>query len=158
MKRPLLTLVTVLAVVLPAVRLLGQSSDPVVGTWVLNLSKSKFSPGPAPKSETRTYVLVGQEIKANSKGVDADGKPTAGEWTVNYDGKDRPQTGDPNADTLSLKRVDAFTTESTEKKAGKVVITGTRVISRDGKVMTITTKGTNSKGQSINDVMVYDKR
>jgi hypothetical protein len=119
MRRHLLTLVTVLAVVLPAVRLLGQSSDAVVGTWGLNLSKSKFSPGPAPKSETRTYILAGQEIKASSKGVDADGKPTIGEWTVNYDGKDRPETGDPNADTLSLKRVDAFTTESTEKKAGK---------------------------------------
>ncbi len=158
MKRHLLTLVTVLAVVLPAVRLLGQSSDPVVGTWELSLSKSKFSPGPAPKSETRTYILAGQEIRASSKGVDADGKPTAGEWTVNYDGKDRPETGDPNVDTLSLKRVDPFTTESTEKKAGKVVITGTRVISRDGKVMTITSKGTNAKGQSINDVMVYDKR
>ena len=158
MGRHLLTIVTVLAVALPAVRLLGQASDPVVGTWVLNLSKSKFSPGPGPKSETRTYVVAGQEIKASSKGVDADGKPTAAAWTVNYDGKDRPQTGDPNVDTLSLKRVDAFTTESTEKKAGKVVVTGTRVISGDGKLMTITVKGTTAKGQTFNDMMVYDKQ
>ena len=158
MRRHLLTVVTVLAVALPAVRLLAQASDPVVGTWVLNLSKSKFSPGPAPKSETRAYVVAGQDIKASSKGVDADGKPTTGAWTVNYDGKDRPMTGDPDADTLSVKRVDAFTVESIEKKAGKIVITGTRVIARDGKLMTITIKGTNAKGQSINDVMVFDKR
>ena len=158
MTRHLLTMVTVLAVALPAVRLLGQAGDPVVGTWVLNISKSKFSPGPAPKSETRTYVVAGQDIKASSKGVDADGKPTAGTWTVNTDGKDRPMTGDPDADSLAVKRVDAFTVESIEKKAGKIVITATRVISRDGKLMTITFKGTNAKGQPRNDVWVFDKQ
>jgi hypothetical protein len=31
--------------------------DPVIGTWQLNVSKSTFTPGPAPKSETRTYSL-----------------------------------------------------------------------------------------------------
>jgi len=40
----------------------------------------------------------------------------------------------------------------------RVVITGTRTISRDGKVMTITNKGTNAKGQTVNDVLVFEKR
>ena len=106
----------------------------------------------------RTYVVAGQEIKVTAKGVDGDGKPTARELTLAYDGKDRAMTGDPDADLLSLKRIDAFTTEFTEKKAGKVVITGTRTISRDGTVMTITAKGTNAKGQTINNVMVFEKR
>jgi hypothetical protein len=136
----------------------AQATDPIVGTWELNVAKSKFSPGPAPKSETRTYVMAGEDIKATSTGVDGTGTPTAGEWTINYDGKDRPQTGNPNADSLSLKRVDAFTAEFTQKKAGKVVITGTRTISKDGKVLTITTKGTNAKGQTIHDVEVFEKR
>lgn len=136
----------------------AQGTDPIVGSWELNVAKSKFSPGPAPKSESRTYVLAGQDIKASSTGIDASGERTAREWTINYDGKDRPVTGRPDADTLSLKRIDAFTTEFTQKKAGKVVITGTRVISKDGKVMTITTKGTNAKGQTINDVEVFEKR
>ena len=155
-----LRLVTVLGifVALFAIRSAAQGADPVIGTWVLNVAKSKFSPGPAPKSESRTYVAVGQEIKATSKGVDADGKPTTGEWTVVYDEKDRPMTGNSDADMLSLKRIDAFTTEFTQKKAGKVVSSGTRAISKDGKVMTITTKGTNAKGQPINDVQVFEKR
>jgi len=38
------------------------------------------------------------------------------------------------------------------------VITGTRSISRDGKVMTITTKGKTAGGQTINDVEVFEKR
>ncbi len=136
----------------------AQAADPVVGTWELNIAKSTFTPGPAPKSETRTYVVVGQDITATSKGVDADGKATSGQWTVNYDGKDRPATGLPDLDALSLKRIDVFTTEFTQKKAGKVVATGTRTISTDGKVMTITSKGTNAKGQAFNNVEVFDKR
>ncbi len=145
-------------VVLAGFELAAQATDPIVGTWELNVAKSKHSPGPAPKSETRTYVVAGPDIKATSKGVDSTGKPTTAEWTVNYDGKDRPQSGDPDADMLSVKRVDAFTTEFTEKRAGKVVITGTRTISKDGKVMTITAKGINARGQTVNDVKVFEKR
>ena len=59
---------------------------------------------------------------------------------------------------ISLKRIDAFTTEFSQKRAGKVVMTGTRIISRDGKVMTITTKGTDVKGQAVNNVEVFEKR
>jgi hypothetical protein len=152
------TVLGIALVGLAALQAAGQATDPLVGTWELNVAKSKFDPGPAPKSETRTYVMAGQDIKATSKGVDASGKPSAGEWTINYDGKDRPQTGNPDADTLSLQRIDDHTVSFTQKKAGKTVITGTRTISADGKVMTITTKGTNSKGQPINNVWVFDKR
>jgi hypothetical protein len=141
----------------------AQAADSLVGTWELNIAKSTYNPGPAPKSETRTYVVVvGQDINATSKGVDAEGKPTSGQWTVNYDGRDRPVTGSPadsgDLDAVSLKRIDTFTTEFTQKRAGKVVATGTRVISKDGKIMTITTKGTNAKGQAFNNVQVFDKR
>ena len=103
-------------------------------------------------------MVAGQDIKASSKGVDGAGKPTAASWTLNYDGKYRPETGYPNADELSVKRVNASSTEFTQKRAGKVVITGTRTISPDGKVMTITYKGTDASGQSINNVEVFEKR
>lgn len=151
---------TALGIVLASfgIQAAAQDHDPLVGAWELNVAKSKFTPGPAPKSESRTYVVAGQDIKASSKGVDGTGKVTAAEWTVNYDGKDRPETGNPNADALSLKRIDAFSAEFTQKMAGKVVLTGTRTISRDGKVMTITTKGTNAKGQIVDNVEVFEKR
>ena len=140
------------------VHVAAQTADPLIGTWELNVAKSKYNPGPAPKSETRTYVVVGQDISATTKGVDADGNPTSRQMTLNYDGKDRPATGSPDLDALSLKQIDAFTAEFTLKRAGKVVATGTRAISKDGKVMTITAKGTNAKGQAFNDVQVFDKR
>ena len=152
--------VTALGIILAFVGIqsAAQGSDPILGTWELNVAKSKYSPGPAPKSESRTYVMAGQDIKATSRGVDGTGKPISGEWTVNYDGKDRPTTGFADADALSLKRIDPFTAEFTQKMAGKVVITGTRTISRDGKVMTITSKGINEKGQTFNEVAVFEKR
>ena len=104
---------TVLGIVVAlfGTRSAAQGTDPVVGTWVLNVAKSTFSPGPAPKSESRTYVAAGKEIKVTSAGVGADGKPTAGGWTIVADGRDVPMTGNPNADTLSLKQIDAFSTE-----------------------------------------------
>lgn len=147
-----------LFVVLIGVHPRAQGNDPVVGTWVLNVAKSKFSPGPAPKSETRTYTQAGNQINASSKGVDGDGKATSSTWTVVYDGKEHAVTGDPDADMLMLKRVDANSTEFTEKKGGKVVLTGTRTVSKDGKTLTITTKGTNAKGQKVDDMAVYDKK
>ena len=32
------------------------AADPAIGTWKLNLAKSTFSPGPAPRSQVRTYA------------------------------------------------------------------------------------------------------
>ena len=141
-----------------AVELAAQGADPIIGTWELNVAKSKYTAGPALKSQTRTYVAEGELIKVNLEGVDGTGKPMAASWSMAYDGKDRPQTGTPNADTLSLKRLNDSTVEFTQKKAGKVVVTGTRTISPDGKEMTITSKGTNALGQTIDDVEVFEKR
>ena len=59
---------------------------------------------------------------------------------------------------VSLKRIDARTTVRTDKKGGKVLATRTRVVSQDGKTLTITSKGTNAQGQAFNEVGVYDKR
>jgi hypothetical protein len=151
------TVLVMIVIAAAAVELAAQAADPLVGKWELNVAKSKYNPGPAPQSESRTYVVAGKDIKASMKGVDSTGKPTAGSWIINYEGKERPMTGVADADTLTFKRVDASTVEFTQKKAGKVVITGTRTISPDGKVMTIKSKGTNASGQTINNVEVFEK-
>jgi hypothetical protein len=47
------------AIVLLAATLIGgiaMAKDPVVGTWKLDVAKSKFTPGPALKSATRVYT------------------------------------------------------------------------------------------------------
>jgi ABC-type transport system substrate-binding protein len=134
------------------------AADPAVGTWKLNISKSKFSPGPPPQSATVTYEETAHGIKRTGEAVNAEGNKTSFDYTAQYDGKDYPVNGNRNADTISLKRVNDRTVESTLKKDGKVVTTVRRVVSPDGKTMTLTITGTNAQGQKVNNVQVFDKQ
>jgi hypothetical protein len=81
----------------------------------------------------------------------------AGEFTVIRDGKDYPYK-QPQADMISLTSVDATTTKFVLKKEGKEVGTGTRVISKDGKTMTLSGKGTDAAGKPVESTLVFDKR
>ena len=132
--------------------------DPVIGTWQLNVSKSTFTPGPAPKSETRTYSQSGQSITLAIKRVGADGKEMTSQTTYQLDGKDYPWTGDPSVDSLSVKQVDSNTIKFAQKKAGKVVSTGSRTVSKDGQTLTLKIKGTTAKGEEFDDVLVLDRK
>ena len=134
--------------------------NPAVGTWKLNLEKSKYNPGPAPKSLTRTVEAQGDQVKYIFEGVNADGSGFAYSFTVRYDGKDYPVTGSMpgGADTIAIKRIDSNMFEATLKKAGKVVGTSKAEVSKDGKVTTITSEGTNEGGQPTNTVAVYDRQ
>ena len=64
----------------------------------------------------------------------------------------------PDADTVARTRINVTTIQTVSKKGGKVTTTSTQVISSDGKTRTITTKGTNGQGQTINNVGVYEKQ
>jgi hypothetical protein len=156
----ILGVIVTLGVVLGAslVRVSAQASNPRIGTWKLNVEKSKYSPGPAPQSVTMKIEAAGEGEKATTEGVNAAGTATMTQYTAQYDGKDYPITGSQNADTVALKRIDARTLERTDKKGDKMVATSTRVISADGKTMTVTTKGTNAQGQAVNNVTVWDKQ
>jgi len=133
-------------------------TDPLIGTWKLNPAKSKLNSGPPPKSQTLTYEAAGQGVKVTVKGTDAEGKPIDSQFTANYDGKDYPVTGNPGWDTITLKRIDAYKSESARKKAGKVVGTATRVVSKDGKTLTLTEEGVTAKGEKFRNTVVYDKQ
>src|SRR5215475_10250505 len=99
-----------LVVVATMAVVLGQTSNPHVGTWKLNASKSKYTPGTGLKSGTATIEPAGSGVKTVVDGVQADGKATHYEYTANYDGKDVRITGEaPNGDTVALTRVDANT-------------------------------------------------
>jgi hypothetical protein len=130
----------------------------LAGTWKLNVAKSTYSPGPAPKSMTIVYTPAGESMKITVELVPATGAAQKWETTGAYDGKDHPITGNPRADTISMKRVNDTTGESTFKKAGKVTAVNTRVLSADGKTLTITSKGTTEDGKPRNDVAVYDRQ
>lgn len=136
---------------------LAQTPKGLAGTWKLNVAKSKFNPGPAPKSMTVTYTPAGNGVKIVVDVTPADGPAQHWEMTGSYDGKEYPLTGNPTADTVSFKLVDPSTGESTFKKDGKVTSMNTRVLSADGKTLTITSKGTTADGKPRTDVQVFEK-
>jgi hypothetical protein len=135
-------------------------SNPVVGTWKLNLEKSKFNPGPAPKSLTRTVEAQGDGAKYTFDGIGGDGTAIAYNFAISFDGKENPIMGSMpgGADTIAIKRTDSNTFEATLTKAGKVISTSNVKVSQDGKVTTVTSKGTDKAGHSTTDVSVYDKQ
>jgi hypothetical protein len=133
---------------------LAQSSDPLVGTWKLNVEKSKGA-----KSGSTTIEAAGKGVKFTVDLVATDGTKSHWGFTANYDGKDAPVTGDsPYGEVVALTRVDAKTTRITSKHNGKVTATSTIVLSADGKTRTTTTKGTDVKGQPLDIVSVYEKQ
>ena len=134
--------------------------DPFLGTWKLNVNKSKFVPGPARKSETRMVVTSPNGMKVSVKRVNADGSTHEFEYTSNLDNKTYPIVGDgpEGADSIAANLTAPNTIQSTLKKGGKVIVTSTLTVSADGKVLTITSKGTQADGKQFSNVAVYDKQ
>ena len=129
-----------------------------LGTWKMDAAKSKFSPGPAPKSLTLKWESTPAGIKFTSDGVGADGKPSHTSYVSKFDGKDVAYEGNPEADTSSSMKVDDNSYTNTWKKAGKPTIMAKVVVAADGKSMTITQTGTNAKGEAVNNTIVYTKQ
>ena len=136
----------------------AQGPNPLIGTWTLNIAKSNFSPGPPPKSQTRTYTQNGDGLKFVSAGVNADGSAGNNSWAAHFDGKDHPMVGNPNTDMVTITMVGASTMDFTSKKGGKVTSTSRLTVSKDGKTMTRWTGGTNNAGLPQSNFEVFDKQ
>lgn len=150
--------VTTLLLVTFALNMSAAAADQHSGTWKMNPAKSTYSPGPTPKSFIVKIDSDVDSIKLTAEGIDAAGNPTHVEYTARFDGKDYPITGAPNANTVTVQRIDASTIRSTQKKADQVVMTVTSVVSKDGKTRTSTFKGKDAQGADVNNVVVYDKQ
>src|ERR1700722_20309445 len=115
-----------------AVASAAERPDPAIGTWTLNVDKSKFHDGTAPKSMTRTYSAGAAGTDMKVTGVAADGTTISQTVMLDYDGKDCAVTGNPTYDTLSLTKINGTTVKSELKKDGKIVGHTTRTISGKG--------------------------
>src|SRR5262245_7205833 len=76
-------------------------TDPAVGSWKLNTAKSKYDPGPTPRSNMITITAAANGLHIVAKGEDATGKPTGIDYTATYDGKDAAVKGAPAYDAVS---------------------------------------------------------
>jgi hypothetical protein len=137
---------------------LAAQAEPAAGTWVLNVAKSKVSPGPGPQSATLTIAVAGQGVRVTTSGVAADGSKTGSEYTANFDGKEVPIKGPTTNSTVALKRINANTVERTDRVGGKVTVVITRTLAADGKTLTITAKGVNAQGQKVDSTTIYERK
>jgi hypothetical protein len=144
-------------------------TNPIVGTWQLNLGKSKFESGPPPKGQTRHYSQRNDGlIVANIWSIDAQGKPSFTQSVSKYDGKEYGQynqttletfqaTGIQTGKTQAFAMVDTYTVNITNKVDGRVATTSRRTVSEDGKTMTHIVKGTNAQGKPYTNLLIFDR-
>jgi hypothetical protein len=139
----------------------AQARDPLMGTWKLNRAKSSFNPGPAPVSRTMKFEPAGDGVRHhvetyvnNGSGTDEGVHIT--QYTAAFDGKDNAIQGSA-LDTVSLKRLNPRSVERTGKVGGAATETQTWNVSADGKVLTVTTRGSNDNGD-YSRVEVFEKQ
>ena len=147
-------------VVVSAGAALAQAPDPLVGTWKLDVAKSKFTPGPGPKSATVVVEPEGKAkgIKVSVDAVNTDGSPMKWGFTTERDGKEVPVTGNPAYETATTTMASPTSGTTVYKKGGKTVMTSKAAVSTDGKTLTLTGTGTDAKGQAVHNISVYTKQ
>jgi hypothetical protein len=135
-------------------------ADNSIGTWKLNVEKSKYGPAPMPvKSLTSTREASDGGVKVTNTGERADGTPINASYTAKYDGKDVQVTGNAPYDTIAIKQVNAnMLTDERKKTGGSYRATGRAVISGGGKTMTWISKGADADGKAFTSTFVYDKQ
>jgi hypothetical protein len=163
------TLIITLLLAFATTTVIAESNDPSLGTWILNSTKSKL-PGPAPKLFIQRYELRPDGFIVSTRiSIAPDGTPQFEQASMKHDGKDYEwwdnstlsaflSTGKRLPKKLSMKPVDALTVEYTGKESGKVTVTGRRIISSDGKTMTLAGKSLIPSGEWIPYEAVFDKQ
>lgn len=152
--KKILTLVLLATVLLAGP---AMAADPILGTWKLNVAKSKFSAGTELKAGSRVYTEAGGTYTLEQKMTGADGKEVSS--TVHYsEGKDTKQTVGNAVDAVHARKVDANTWDFDLKKDGKVVGQVHRVVSADGKTLTIHNTGMLVSGVKGEQTLVYDRQ
>ena len=154
------TILTKALIALAITSLAAFGADNTVGTWKLDVAKSKYTPAPMPiKSLTITREASDGGVKQTTAGERADGTAINASYTAKYDGKDVQVTGNAPYNTIAVKQVNANTfTDERKNTGGPYKATGRTVISNGGKTMTTTAKGTNADGKAFTQNYVFDKQ
>lgn len=150
--------VGLIALVFAVVTSVRAETDPRIGAWKLNVSKSQSSNGQLPASETRTYTAEGSSTMNTTEGVDAKGKTVSNHYDATADGTEHPLGATNPSMTLTVKQTGPGAYAGTVKKDGKVVTTNAAVISSGGKVFTFKNKGTDAQGQAFTSTLVFEKQ
>ena len=136
-----------------------EAAEPFVGTWKLNVGKSKLT-GNSVNISSETMMISKTGPKAFRTTIDSvskSGQTRHFEINRTYDGKEHPATGvgfKQEGATEIDQRVDASTRHIVSKRDGKVRNELTSTVSSDGKTMTNTTR----RADGSEDIEVFDRQ
>jgi hypothetical protein len=148
---------SMLALLVPVVMAADAAADSSLGTWKLNVAKSTLGSGTVPKAETRTYSATSLGTHVVIEDEDASGKKTKTETLLTYDGQPQKVVGNADFDTVTTKRVDKYETTADLIKGGKVVGSLRRLVSKDGKSMTVNQKVLKPDGSTETSMSYYER-
>jgi hypothetical protein len=126
--------------------------NPFSGTWNFNPAKGHPDP-PVAKSNVAVVEADDTNFSLVQEGIDDKDTPFKFSYKAKLDGKDYPITGDPHADSVSLKRVGQREMKIALKKDQKVTFTLDVVVSEDGRTTTVRNADDLQKGSDV-----YDKQ
>ena len=141
----------------------------ILGTWTLNVAASRL-PGPPPRTHVRKYslgpdgTLVGLAVT-----VDANGNPDFLTFAARSDGKDYPEfnsqflarwvvQGTKTSREYTETPVDERTVDWADKFDGRVVASGRKWISPDGRTLSFTADSKDAQGQAVTFLYVFDRQ
>jgi hypothetical protein len=141
----------------------------ILGTWKFNAAASKF-PGPAPQDEIRSYRLTdGGVLIGVAVNIDAQGRPNFLQFAAKPDGKDYPEFDTQSAakyladGTVPVRTYAEIRTSDPrkvhwiDKAGGKIISSGDKWVSKDGKQLSFTVDATDAQGKQIQFLYVFDR-
>ena len=138
----------------------GQTADPLIGTWTLDVFKSTYYTGEPPLRRTITFEAVADGIKqtmeTTRQGFNIS-ETVKVEYTAKLDGKDYP-IKNSGLDTVALKRINPTTVERIGKIKDKATETATMKLSNNGRTLTIVTKGVSDTGAEYSRDEVFNRQ
>ena len=120
----------------------------------MNWEKS-VTADPKPKSAIRTYRKASTGVRVREQWVNENGSRIDLDYRAAYDGKDYPISTN-KADTVALTRASTHVVEGVAKKSGVIAYFFKRVVSDDGKTLTISMR--NPDGSDVlKTLLIYDR-
>jgi hypothetical protein len=142
------------------------AADPIMGTWKLNIAKSKFGPGVQAPMKVQTNAL--REVTAGQceltiTGIGTNGSPYSMKLTYPLQGggpaviaAQPPALGEGLSTVVTL--IEPGNWYFTDLKNGKQVAVAHVVVSKDGKSALETNRSTDATGKITETQLIYDKQ
>jgi hypothetical protein len=139
------------------------AADPIIGAWKLDKAKSRLSNSPTtPKELTDTYVETAQGIiELTRNGIQNDGAAISSKWSwPKQGGVAHRILPDPLPKDTSFVAVLVAPGKwyVSIMNAGKQISFYGKDTSKDGKVLHITLKGTDEKGNPFDELFVFKRQ